>query len=114
MPVRPKQKKSENFSPLFVVEIRVVRDRDEHHLYLYNRECYLRMNASNHRLSASEIIESLRVKHQKKYAKQVELQDAILKNNREYFESKKQEELKELKFSLEGSLASINKILSRQ
>ncbi len=30
-------------------------------LYLYNRDCYMRMNASTHKLNASDLIEFFRL-----------------------------------------------------
>lgn len=105
------ERKQRQLIDYYVIEIEVIRDRDEQHRYLYNRECYMRMNASNHRLLASEIIESERMRYQKKHGKEVELQRAILGQDKRYFEVLSEKELKNIQKNLEATIAVIGTVL---
>lgn len=96
----------------FVVEITIIKERGDDQLYLYNRECYMRMNASTHRLLASEIIENERVKNQKKNEKEMAEYNAILSANEKYFSKVPEKELKALKDKLQQSLEAISRIVS--
>lgn len=47
------QKNSKDIVSTYVIEIQIRKDHGDDQLYLYNRECYMRMNASTHRLLAA-------------------------------------------------------------
>ena len=74
----------------------------------------MRMNASTHRLAASEIIESEKLKYMDMLKKGLEMQKAILGADRKYFEKMGVEEMSSVKAKLENTVDCISRLIMAQ
>ena len=62
----------------WVIEIMVFPPKEQNKkLFLYNRECYMRMNASTHKLNASDIIELMSLNSENQSSVQVRQEDLM-------------------------------------
>lgn len=83
----------------WVIEIMVFPPKEQNKkLFLYNRECYMRMNASTHKLNASDIIELMSLNSENNASGQGRQDDLIREN----------EEIKPEKLVNEGSKVAEN------
>lgn len=101
-----------------MLEIKVTPvERDRRILTTYNRECFMRMNASTHKLDATDLIEYMRLNQEERGQTESEALRELLKSLERPLSLRSGEELgvlrdlaKELVVKCEGALARLGKI----